>query len=92
MCDISEKIKTLKLTKIAKDVASSSLKTIISIEEIKNAECIVCFNDNNDCNLGITNCGHYICSDCYTNILVNFKKCPVCQKELRGENYDIIYI
>jgi hypothetical protein len=92
MCDISEKINAIKLVKIAEDIATTSLKTTISVEELKNAECVVCFSATDNCRVGITSCGHYICSTCYPSVFESFKKCPVCQKPLTNESYDMTYM
>jgi hypothetical protein len=92
MYDISEKINNFRLGKIAQDITATSLKSTISIEDLKNADCVVCLSDNHYCKLGITNCGHYICSDCYSDVLEKFNKCPICLYELTSEVNDMTYM
>lgn len=48
----------------------------------KNVNCLICFNDITNNNLGITNCGHIFCYSClYKSVNIN-NKCPKCRNNI----------
>lgn len=61
--------------------------TELSVIDLKNNECCICLGNRTECCMGITNCGHFICSICFHDL--QKRECPICHTSI--ENDSITY-
>jgi SNF2 family DNA or RNA helicase len=52
--------------------------------------CIICLDDINENNIGLTSCGHLFCFNCIRDYVLKSSKCPKCSKKIFGKNLNQI--
>lgn len=84
-----------KIKENKKDLLSLQYKYSIFnnlTKDIDNQKCPICLENISDLTKVITMCGHFFCSRCLSESILNYKhhKCPVCREVIKEEELRVI--